>query len=508
MVEAANALLPRAAVMAPPPDASAAEETPEQLISRGLSTAKTAAERTVSSAKALQDEMRRKKEAVPVVVVGPATALASVPRTPSTEAVQRVTMELDEALFAMEKEAAVLLKPPTRKRTVYGGAHAVEPMRGSKDTAATPAPRVYGGDAAADRRALALTTSRLSTPREAGVGLSGPARSQSAGWSRSPTLRRAAVPPPPARNLSVELAPLLSTSASSGALSKPSPHFDGLTPGQRALGARAADRLAFVRRQQAAHGPPIGLVMPPPPRIMRDLTVAHASARAEEDRRRRSDLERTTTRWLALAESDETYHEPQATLAHGATAKAAAEGGRGGRRPPTPHAAGGSYLSACRGACDPAGCHPGAAVTGGGIDGTGPSHKRAVGVGVGAVGVHGRGRAWRGSASGASASASAAAHTVHATHVAMPLASINMSLHAVPDAQTRSAYGGPMGGSTSNSSHPAGVKPSHDMRRAVSTGSLYTGGRPARFSFFPQMSEGLTRSSHPSRLISPADLAG
>ena len=226
-----------------------------------------------------------------------------LPPGPSDTVVQRITLELDEKIGAIENDVKILIRPPPRKRTVWGGAHAVE--RGPTRPSDPPSPpKVYGVHAPSARRLAAMAMHTGSPPAGSaptgmapGVPLSPPPGKR----SKSPQRRMAATSSP--LDLTRELEPRLAVSASAGSLqSTIKLEHDGLTPGQRALGAKADDRLANARSEQAIYGPPVVPVLLPVPRTRRDASAASAAARVAE-RRQRLIFGRAAA-WLARAEEE------------------------------------------------------------------------------------------------------------------------------------------------------------------------------------------------------------
>lgn len=273
--------------LAPPlaPAAAASPDEISELVSRGLSAATLlteVAEVSVAEAKELQRSV--------------ADAVRSAPASASTSGsvMRNFELHLDNKLDSLETQTALVTKPLVKQRKVWGGAHAVE--RGSTRPVPLPsAPKVYGVHAPSARRLAAIGVlhngpkdgSGLRPSASVPVHSCGAARASSFGsggfgGGSSPPRRAAATAP---LDLSSSLGPRLAASASAGLLVA---NLDGLTPGQRYLGARSEDRLAGVRRAHNLFAAAVPIMPPPPPtNVLRDSSRALAAKRAGEEQRRR-----------------------------------------------------------------------------------------------------------------------------------------------------------------------------------------------------------------------------
>ena len=295
----------------PPPAAalpkagSASADEISSLVARGLSAATVLTEITTSSVAGVK--AFQKSVAVAVRTAPPGVAPPSM--------LGHITLQLDEQLGSLETEAAAVMRAPRHKRKVYGGAHAVErgPLR--PPPPATP-PKVYHVHVPSARRLAAIATFPRSSPRsmlraetqKAFTG--GTARGALSHGVGSGAMGGGGTSPPrrvlvgsASLDLTSDVGPRLRAisasipaSASAGQL-RPPASLDGLTPGQRYLGAFAQDRLAPVRSAhemfgRAAYVP----VMPPPP----EARVRRESSRALERQRQ---MERLRRRMFSQAQS-------------------------------------------------------------------------------------------------------------------------------------------------------------------------------------------------------------
>ena len=287
------------------PNGSASADEITSLVARGLSAATVLTEITTSSVAGVKAFQKSVAEAVRTAPPGVAP--------PSM--LGRITLQLDEQLGSLETEAAAVMRAPRHKRKVYGGAHAVErgPLR--PPPPATP-PKVYHVHVPSARRLAAIATFPMSSPRTmlraesekaftGGMARGAPSRGAGSGASggggTSPP-RRALIGTAPL-DLTSDVGPRLRAisasipaSASAEQL-RPPASLDGLTPGQRYLGALAQDRLAPVRSTHERFGRAMYVpVMPPPP----EARVRRESSRALERQRQ---MERLRRRMFSQAQS-------------------------------------------------------------------------------------------------------------------------------------------------------------------------------------------------------------
>ena len=243
----------------------------EELIARGRAAASNfnaIVEETSAGAaylKASMDDASFRKSVNPPPLQQIHASLAPVAGDPP--AVQTITLELEEKISSIDQEIYDLIHPPPRKRTpVWGGAHAIE--RGALRAPPPGAPaRVYNMHAPSKRRVAAIEglVAPLSHGLEGAVAGVPMRQQQQQQTSLQQTSMRvvklsnnlssaeALIPPPRSRGKS----PAMTTGAY-GARSRAAameqdhgdstgPTRDGLTPGQRALGATGHDRHAPCR---------------------------------------------------------------------------------------------------------------------------------------------------------------------------------------------------------------------------------------------------------------------
>ena len=225
----------------------------------------------------------------------------------TTAKVQRITLQLDEKLGSLANEVDTLVRPAPRKRRVWGGAQAVE--RDNRPTSPPSSPKVYSEQAPSTRRVdvrLQSAESQRDMMAQAAAGSPWPAAAHtgqarrswhSAARSGAGTVLRAtsseAFPGMAAIDRAAAASPN-SHRCESHLLKEGSPTAprwlpggpqlrDGLTPGQRALGATGSDEHAGHHALMVQYGRPVLLPRLRPPPHHRAKTGARDQAlRASE----------------------------------------------------------------------------------------------------------------------------------------------------------------------------------------------------------------------------------
>ena len=265
--------------MLSPAEQSASEPAEQQTIQRGLAAAKelgAVAHASAADAHALKSEIHANNNYAGANPYQVAPAAAAE--------LERMTVALNAKMNVITNEVDTLISPPARVRTVYGGAHAVE--RGSlRPPPAPPPPKVYSVNAPCRAAAMPATSVNRSAAAGgdtgadvSGGGVSGASRPSSTVKvlrhrrdlrcaSCYASLGLASVPIDSSRDSSRGLlrTPQLSDTSllKEGSPSAPRRFEDGafvrdgLTPGQRALGATGSDQHTSIRELVSRYGKPV-----------------------------------------------------------------------------------------------------------------------------------------------------------------------------------------------------------------------------------------------------------
>ena len=265
--------------MLSPAEQSASEPAEQQTIQRGLAAAKelgAVAHASAADAHALKSEIHANNNYAGANPYQVAPAAAAE--------LERMTVALNAKMNVITNEVDTLISPPARVRTVYGGAHAVE--RGSlRPPPAPPPPKVYSVNAPCRAAAMPATSVNRSAAAggDTGADVSGGVVSGASRPSSTVKVLRhrrdlrcascyaslglASVPIDSSRDSSRGLlrTPQLSDTSllKEGSPSAPRRFEDGafvrdgLTPGQRALGATGSDQHTSIRELVSRYGKPV-----------------------------------------------------------------------------------------------------------------------------------------------------------------------------------------------------------------------------------------------------------
>ena len=208
------------------------------------------------------------------------------PNDTTAAKVQRITLQLDEKLGSLATEVETLARPAPRKRRVWGGAQAVE--RGALRPSSPPTPpKVYSEQAPSMRRVdvrLHSADARRDLTTQAATGSPWPAAAtgqarrswhtkggqllratSSEAFPGMAAIERAAAASPSSHRCESQLLKEGSPTAPRWLPGGPQLR-DGLTPGQRALGATGSDEHAGHHALMVQYGRPVLLprLRPPP----------------------------------------------------------------------------------------------------------------------------------------------------------------------------------------------------------------------------------------------------
>jgi hypothetical protein len=243
---------------------------------RGLVTRSLAAAQELERVAAVERSPSEEKGLLPPPPPVPPQDAAS-----SMAAVQTLTLQALEKMGSLEADVGNILRPPPRKRKVYGGAQAIQP--GSRPAAAAQPARVYNVHSPSARRIAAMQSLSNTTASVVDADEASPAEKHGAGVRAAHPVpcdraRPAAVLIPPLELLLHAPPPegdsLGSNARSDGGqqdgdqqeseflrsyIGRQAPTViirDGLTPGQRAFGAKGRDRYASCRASVFKSGRP------------------------------------------------------------------------------------------------------------------------------------------------------------------------------------------------------------------------------------------------------------
>ena len=302
----------------------------DDIIARGHAAAAqlgNVASAAAADAQMLKSELAetQRAEAVPAAAVSTSPEQIR-PSSREMAPVSSFTMNFDHLLGDFQSQVDSMLRPPPRPRKVYGGAQSIAGGHQLLLPPASPPPKVYSVHNTGTHRLAAMrslsasslplsrcggaamhcgfrgapshTPTRLASCGSLGsVGLHDSLDSATGGFLRSPnrsdgSLLREGSP----------TAPRLLQHGLRGTLLR-----DGLTPGQRALGATGNDRHAACSALVARYGRPVMLPprLPPKPAVRASRQAAESvlavATRTMEVRRQKLF---TSAAWLAAEEAD------------------------------------------------------------------------------------------------------------------------------------------------------------------------------------------------------------